>query len=30
MYRISARQILLLAFGSAIFAVVGVLGFQQV
>jgi S1-C subfamily serine protease len=30
MYRISARQILVLALGSAIFAVVGVLGFQQV
>lgn len=30
MYRISARQILALALGSAIFAVVGVLGFQQV
>lgn len=30
MYRISARQILALALGSAIFAVIGVLGFQQV
>ncbi len=30
MYRISGRQILALALGSAIFAVIGVLGFQQV
>jgi S1-C subfamily serine protease len=30
MYRISARQILVIALGSAIFAVIGVLGFQQV
>lgn len=30
MYRLSARQILVLALGSAIFAAVGVLGFQQV
>ena len=29
MYRISARQILVIAFGSAVFAAVTVLGFQQ-
>ncbi len=30
MYKLTARQILMVAFASALFAVVGVLGFQQV
>jgi putative serine protease PepD len=30
MYKLTARQILMVAFASAVFAVIGVLGFQQV
>ena len=30
MYKLTARQILMVAFASAVFAVVGVIGFQQI